>query len=750
MKNLFKKIFSIAAILLLIFSYAQAVTILPVPQGGTGVGTITGILQGTGTAALSPITIGSGLTFTSGTLAATSGGGGTVTSFSAGNLSPLFTSSVATATTTPALTFGLSTHNANTIFAGPTTGSAAAPTFRSLVLADLPAIAVSPITIQNTTSLFSTGLTGTGSLSTATNGVFLGQNAGFHATNANASIFLGNGAGSGATNASSAFFAGPSAGDGATSAESAVFIGDGAGSGASGGAFSVFLGPSAGNGATSATSSNFIGNSAGLDATNAENSNFFGINAGRQATDAVNSNFFGDSAGNGAIGAQNSNFFGPNSGVDATNAQNSNFFGPFTGNGATNAANSTFIGNGAGSGAEFASNSIFIGSDAGESDAVDNTGSGDDFSILLGPTTSTGGFKNSIAIGGSATNTAQNQFMLGSSTRPINEFVLNGSHKFLEKFDGTDTFQFTPVTPTDSVMFSGDILSFNSQSQMQFNNAGVGSGMTFDGSGGISLNSASNSAVSLTSNPSGNNLSIGSSGINGTTVGNPLIFQDSTNGGVLEINNASVNLSTGVNGTMTQTSITDFTQHFGQNTGQFSINNDLYTDFALKSQTDGTLVLQGLNGNGVQVTNLAGSGTRAVTADSSGLLSASSTVPTIGATNFTTGNTTALGNVAQYIPSADSTLIIYGLIDPTAIVTNAISLTVSYVDVHGSSVTQTLPLTLASTGAVGTTATVVGRYSSLGIQIRAEGGAAVTIGTTVTGIGSQTYDVGGTIEFISN
>ena len=62
---------------------------------------------------------------------------GTVTSFSAGNLSPLFTTSVATATTTPALTFSLSTQAANRVFAGPTTGADAAPTFRALVAADI-------------------------------------------------------------------------------------------------------------------------------------------------------------------------------------------------------------------------------------------------------------------------------------------------------------------------------------------------------------------------------------------------------------------------------------------------------------------------------------------------------------------------------------------------------------------------------------------------------------------------------------
>lgn len=65
-------------------------------------------------------------------------GTGTVTSFSSGNLSPLFTTSVATATTTPALSFTLSNANANTVLAGPTSGGAAAPTYRALVAADIP------------------------------------------------------------------------------------------------------------------------------------------------------------------------------------------------------------------------------------------------------------------------------------------------------------------------------------------------------------------------------------------------------------------------------------------------------------------------------------------------------------------------------------------------------------------------------------------------------------------------------------
>jgi hypothetical protein len=65
-------------------------------------------------------------------------GTGTVSSFSAGDLVPLFTSSVATATSTPALTFALKTTAANKVLAGPVSGADAAWAARLLVAADIP------------------------------------------------------------------------------------------------------------------------------------------------------------------------------------------------------------------------------------------------------------------------------------------------------------------------------------------------------------------------------------------------------------------------------------------------------------------------------------------------------------------------------------------------------------------------------------------------------------------------------------
>src|SRR5204862_5913356 len=64
------------------------------------------------------------------------GGSGTVTTMSTGNLAPLFTASVVTATTTPALSFALSNAAAHTFF-GNNTGSTAAPAYLRLACADL-------------------------------------------------------------------------------------------------------------------------------------------------------------------------------------------------------------------------------------------------------------------------------------------------------------------------------------------------------------------------------------------------------------------------------------------------------------------------------------------------------------------------------------------------------------------------------------------------------------------------------------
>jgi hypothetical protein len=69
------------------------------------------------------------------------GGGGGVSSFSvSGTTSPLFTTVVTNATSTPNLAFTISTQAANTFYRGPTSGAAALPVFGVIVSADVPPI----------------------------------------------------------------------------------------------------------------------------------------------------------------------------------------------------------------------------------------------------------------------------------------------------------------------------------------------------------------------------------------------------------------------------------------------------------------------------------------------------------------------------------------------------------------------------------------------------------------------------------
>jgi hypothetical protein len=86
-------------------------------------------------------------------------GGGTVTSVSAGDLAPLFTTTEANPTTTPAISFALSTAAANTVF-GNNTGSPAAPGFQSLVNAQLPTVTIAKGGTGQVTALAARGPSG--------------------------------------------------------------------------------------------------------------------------------------------------------------------------------------------------------------------------------------------------------------------------------------------------------------------------------------------------------------------------------------------------------------------------------------------------------------------------------------------------------------------------------------------------------------------------------------------------------------
>jgi len=101
----------------------------------------------------SAITLGAGLSFSGTTLVGT---GGTVTSVGLSLPASVFSVTGSPVTSSGTLTGSFTTQSANIIFAGPSSGVASAPTFRSLVAADIPALNyVTSVGLSLPASLFS-------------------------------------------------------------------------------------------------------------------------------------------------------------------------------------------------------------------------------------------------------------------------------------------------------------------------------------------------------------------------------------------------------------------------------------------------------------------------------------------------------------------------------------------------------------------------------------------------------------------
>ena len=129
---------------------------LPVANGGTGQSsalTQWGSIYATSATAMASTAAGT----TGQVLTATTGGAptwqtpatsGTVTSVAFADVSatPIYTITGSPVTSTGTLTQTLTTQAANTVFAGPTTGAAAQPTFRALVSADIPSLSATYVT----------------------------------------------------------------------------------------------------------------------------------------------------------------------------------------------------------------------------------------------------------------------------------------------------------------------------------------------------------------------------------------------------------------------------------------------------------------------------------------------------------------------------------------------------------------------------------------------------------------------------
>lgn len=120
-------------------------TTIGTTKGGTGltaIGTanqVLGVNSGATALEYKTLTAGSNVSITHGVGTVTIAATGTVTSVGL-SLPAIFTVTNSPVTSSGTLTGTLATQTANLVFAGPTTGVAATPTFRSLVAADLPTI----------------------------------------------------------------------------------------------------------------------------------------------------------------------------------------------------------------------------------------------------------------------------------------------------------------------------------------------------------------------------------------------------------------------------------------------------------------------------------------------------------------------------------------------------------------------------------------------------------------------------------
>lgn len=117
-----------------------------VQDGGSAPAIVPGVAQliGSNGSAFVPVSVGSGLALNAGVLSTSGAGSGTVTSVGL-SLPSIFSVSGSPITTAGTLTGTFQTQTANLVFAGPTNGAPAQPTFRALGLTDLPSLSANTV-----------------------------------------------------------------------------------------------------------------------------------------------------------------------------------------------------------------------------------------------------------------------------------------------------------------------------------------------------------------------------------------------------------------------------------------------------------------------------------------------------------------------------------------------------------------------------------------------------------------------------
>lgn len=191
-----------------------------------------------------------------------------------------------------------------------------------------------------------------------------------------------------------------------------------------------------------------------------------GSGAGSSSASLTNTTLVGSGAGLGASSANNLTAMGIDAGSGATNAFSSVFLGQIAGENATNLADSICIGNGAcASGTE--ANDTFGG-----------------INMVFGSGSSTGGHRNSIVFGESATNTLANQILF-SGVDGYNDFLVTDSST-------NPLFDFS----TSSYSFPNANFDINTVDYAFTNMQGAANTvLTNDGSGNLSWGAVSNAPI---------------------------------------------------------------------------------------------------------------------------------------------------------------------------------------------------------------------------------------------------------------
>lgn len=178
------------------------------------------------------------------------------------------------------------------------------------------------------------------------------------------------------------------------------------------------FGPYAAQGASNMSQCLCVGAYAGQSSVNAYVCTFIGPQAGKNSSGLDSCTAVGGNSMQGVYDAQQATAVGNASANGATAADFAVAIGAFAG--ATydvyqpNIERSVLVGAYAAGEAQGANDCIFIGYQAGIADTVDNVTT-EGWNILIGKNTNTGGFKNSIAIGGYIANSAASQCNIGNA-----------------------------------------------------------------------------------------------------------------------------------------------------------------------------------------------------------------------------------------------------------------------------------------------------------------------------------------------